>query len=60
MMKQWINTKVVIDMATDEILQKEGFEYEGVLELAAGADKQALDAIFKEVGTSVVPGPATK
>lgn len=45
----WINTKVVIDMTTDDVLLQEGFEYTGPVAEAAGADKQSLDAIFKEV-----------
>lgn len=48
-MSKWINTKVVIDMTTGDILEKDGFAYEGLVAEAAGADKQALDAIFKEV-----------
>jgi len=49
MAKTWINTKVVIDMATGDILHQDGYLYEGPIAEAAGADKQALDAIFKEV-----------
>ena len=56
MSKQWINTKTVIDMTTGDILENEGYFYEGDLEMAAGADKQALDSIFKEVEF----GPLTK
>ena len=48
-MSQWINTKVVIDMTTNEVLEKEGYLYDGIMAALAGADKQALDAIFKEV-----------
>lgn len=49
MSQKWINTKVVIDMATGDILQTEGYFYTGPIAELAGADKQALDAIFKEV-----------
>lgn len=48
-MKQFINTKVVIDMSTGDVLEREGYLYDGPVAEAAGADKQALDAIFKEV-----------
>ena len=47
-MQKWINTKVVIDMTTGDVLQREGYFYSGPT-VEAGADKQALDAIFKEV-----------
>ena len=47
--QMWINTRVVIDMATDEVLEQEGYLYDGPVAEAAGADKQALDAIFKDV-----------
>lgn len=50
MSTQWINTRVVIDMASGDILENEGYLYNGPVAEAAGADKQALDAIFKEVG----------
>src|SRR5258708_5810588 len=48
-MMKWINTKVVIDMATGDILEQKGFLYSGPTAEAAGADKKALDAICKEV-----------
>ena len=47
-MSMWINTKVVIDMSTGDVLDREGFLYDGPLALA-GADKQAFDAAFKDV-----------
>lgn len=45
----WINTRVVIDMTSGAVLEQEGFLYEGPLALAAGADRQALDAVLKDV-----------
>lgn len=45
----WINTRVVIDMTSGDVLEKEGFLYEGELALAAGADRQALDSVLKDV-----------
>lgn len=49
MSTQWISTRVVFDMSTGDILEDEGYLYDGPVALAAGADKQALDAVFKEV-----------
>ena len=34
--RRWINTLVVIDMVTDAVLAREGFEYEGPIAEAAG------------------------
>lgn len=48
-MSQWINTRVVFDMTSGQILEQDGYVYDGPLALAVGADKQSLDAVFKEV-----------
>ena len=36
-MKRFINTKIVLDIASDKILHREGFEYEGPLAEAVAA-----------------------
>lgn len=35
-LRRWINTRVVIDMITDAVLEREGFEYEGPVAEAVG------------------------
>lgn len=37
MKRRFINTKVVIDIATDRVIEREGFEYEGPLAEAVAA-----------------------
>lgn len=66
----WINTKVVIDIETGKILEREGFEYEGPLELcdrsiqgqaktnAANANTTGsqFGSTANQVGSVLIPG----
>jgi len=40
---QYVYTKIVIDLASSEILEKEGFWYEGPVDMACGASQQEKD-----------------
>lgn len=66
----WINTRVVIDIETGKVLEREGFEYEGPLELCdrsiQGRAKNQADtstsvgtgygSSAQQIGSSLIPG----
>src|SRR3990167_10684056 len=49
MEKCFVNTKVVINMATGDVVEKEGYWYVGPVALATGADRQAFDVVLKTI-----------
>lgn len=46
---RWINTRVVINMATSEILEQEGYLYDGPVAEAAGVDTTVLSGLEKDI-----------